>query len=102
MLYSANPVDFLEEQKTKGRFQQKDFVIGRNLETSAKSTMVLSCGAVEIQKIWAMHQKVGTIDKLLDPNFRNEKFINDNRKHLMTFLDVIVFVPNKKFLFVGK
>ena len=43
---------------------------------------------VETQKIWAMHKKIGTVDKQLDPNFRNEKFIDDNRKHLMTVLDV--------------
>ena len=35
-----------------------------------------------------MHQEIGTVDKQLDPNFRNEKFIDDNRKHLMTVLDV--------------
>ena len=41
ILYSVNRVDFLEEQKLKRHFQQKDFVIGRSLETNAESTMVL-------------------------------------------------------------
>ncbi|KAI6659566.1 Zinc finger MYM-type protein 1-like [Oopsacas minuta] len=47
--------------------------------------------AVETQKVWAIHQIIGTVDKQLDPNFRNEKFIDDNRKHLMTVLDIITF-----------
>ena len=43
-----------------------------------------------------MHQKVGTIEKQLDPNFQNEKFIDDNRKHLMTVLDVISFCAKQE------
>ena len=57
---------------------------------------VCHAAAVETQKIWAMHQKIGTVDKQLDPNFRNEKFINDNRKHLMTVLDVITFCAKQE------
>ena len=41
MLYSVNHVGFLEEQKLKRRFQQKDFAIGRNFETSVESTKIL-------------------------------------------------------------
>ncbi|KAI6648802.1 Zinc finger MYM-type protein 1-like [Oopsacas minuta] len=52
---------------------------------------VCHMAAVETQKVWAIHQIIGTVDKQLDPNFRNEKFIDDNRKHLMTVLDIITF-----------
>ena len=52
--------------------------------------------AVETQKIWAIHKKIGTIDKQLDPNFRYEKFNNDNRKHLMTVLDIITFCAKQE------
>ena len=44
----------------------------------------------------ACFEKIGTVDKQLDPNFRNEKFIDDNRKHLMTVLDVIVFCAKQE------
>ncbi|KAI6646225.1 Zinc finger MYM-type protein 1-like [Oopsacas minuta] len=52
---------------------------------------VCHMAAVETQKVWPIHQIIGTVDKQLDPNFRNEKFIDDNRKHLMTVLDIITF-----------
>ena len=38
-----------------------------------------------------MHQKIGTVGKQLNPNFQNEKFINDNKQHLMTILDAIIY-----------
>ena len=37
----CQPCCFLEDQQLKRRFQQKDSAAGRNLETSAESTMVL-------------------------------------------------------------
>ena len=47
-----------------------------------------------------MHQEIGTVDKQLDPNFRNENFVDDNRKHLMTssliVFDVIVFCARQE------
>ena len=46
--------------------------------------------AAETQKLWMVHQKGGTVDKQLNPNFQNEKFINDNKQHLMTILDAII------------
>ena len=51
---------------------------------------------VETHKIGAIHKKIGTIDKQLNPNFRKEKLINDNRKHLMTVLDVITLCAKQE------
>lgn len=43
-----------------------------------------------------VHQKVGTVDQQLDPHFQNEKFVNDNRQHLMTIIDVILFCAKQE------
>ncbi|KAI6658859.1 Zinc finger MYM-type protein 1-like [Oopsacas minuta] len=94
MLYFANCVGFLEDQQLKQRFQQKDFVTGGNLATSAESTIVLCViwqATVETQKVCVIHQIIDTVNKQRYPNFRNEKFIGDIRKHLMTVLDIITF-----------
>ena len=32
----------------------------------------------------------------MDPNFRNERFIDDIRKHLMTVLDVIIYCDTQE------
>ena len=40
--------------------------------------------------------KVGTVDKKLNPNFQNEKIINDNKQHLMTILDAIIYCPKQE------
>ena len=52
--------------------------------------------ATESQKMWILHQKIRTVDKQLDPNFQNEKFINDNREHLMTILDAIIYCAKQE------
>ena len=37
-----------------------------------------------------------TDDKQLDSNFQNEKFINNNREHLMTNLDPIIYCAKQE------
>ena len=84
--------------KTEATFSTKGFCDWKKLGDKCRkhNRSVCHAAAVETQKIWAMHQKVGTIDKQLNPNFRNEKFIDDNRKHLMTVLDVISFCAKQE------
>ncbi|KAI6647421.1 Zinc finger MYM-type protein 1-like [Oopsacas minuta] len=74
-------------------FSTKGFCDWRKLGDKCRKhdSSVCHMAAVETQKVWAIHQIIGTVDKQLDPNFRNEKFIDDNRKHLMTVLDIITF-----------
>ena len=43
-----------------------------------------------------VHQKVGTVDKQLNPNFQNEMFIKDNKQHLMTILDAIIYCAKQE------
>jgi len=50
------------------------------------------------RKSYYLSKKAGKIDQQLDPNFRDETLINDNKKHLMTILDALLC---KKYLFVA-
>ena len=85
-------------KKTEATFSTKGFCDWKKLGDKCRKHdgSVCHTAAVETHKIWAIHQKIGTIDKQLDPNFRNEKFINDNRKHLMTVLEVITFCAKQE------
>ena len=57
--------------KTEATFSTKGFCDWKKLGDKCRkhNGSVCHAAAVETQKIWAMHQKVGTIDKQLDPNF---------------------------------
>ena len=44
--------------------------------------------AAETHKLWMVHQKVGTVDKQLNPN--------DNKQHLMTILDTIIYCAKQE------
>ena len=52
--------------------------------------------ADEKRKSYYLSKKAGRIDQQLDPNFRDETLINDNKTHLMTVLDVLLFCAQQE------
>ena len=52
--------------------------------------------ASEQMKLYYLEDKLGRIDQQLDPNFRDMKLAVDQREHLLTVLEVILFCAQRE------
>ena len=57
--------------------------------------------ADEEKKSYFLSEKAGRIGQLLDPNFRDERTTNDNKKHSMTVLHSLFFCAQQEISLRG-